>query len=834
MFQQLRKSVAALLIGVIYISPIIESTGRSVEPEHDYCIVGGGPAGLQLAYLMQTSGDPAMKYTVFERHAFPGSFFERYPRHRKLISINKRHTGRANADFKLRHDWNSLLVRDNVNALRFADFDESYFPHADSLVNYLNYFEQLAPLNIQYNTTVRTIQKMVGNSSHSQHDRDDGYFIVRTKDSSACEGSAGCERLASTTCRRVVVTTGFHKAYVPFPPTHDPDQVVEHYESVSLNASAFDNKEVLVLGKGNAALEIARQLLPHTARIHVVSRSRVHLSWETHYVGSLRAMNMQILESYQLKSMDTLVVEDAAHLAFERDPHSGRIRVYHTDTNTSGGACADSPETCEGGMFEEEATHISPVDHVVVCTGWQFDDTIFAVNSTPRMKTRKYPELTSSFESVNVPGLFFAGTLAHGRDWKRSSGGFIHGFRYTARALYRYFRVAHHASTWPSPVLASVAAGHTSSVVMPSSKGSARCQTLRLAVSTLARKLLYRINTMSGPYQMFGSLLDILLLNATTAEDETLVSSDTVGRVVESQRCVETIHLDESKCCSEGDCSMHGRYFSEVPADFAREFIVHHAHIPSTAMERFPRGSKVAFLTLALEYGSNFSGDGKDVFDPAHTDAGENIEHPDGPGIDSKFLHPVLRVHRVVVPDSSTSAEADAIDRYLEQEVATRGTPSRDDSFFASTTPKLLQTLCDEVELHGMGICQSVCYEGSSCWLDATDNNSSNATDASSSLQTLWPQVPKSPALVQALHRLICPESGAVGRSICFDHDVTAVHHMLEESKFEWWDADNHVRPLVEFLARVMHDPNSGDDDRLRFTDSEMDRIALDVRNSSF
>ena len=39
--------------------------------------------------------------------------------------------------------------------------------------------------------------------------------------------------------------------------------------------------------------------------------------------------------------------------------------------------------------------------------------------------------------SVNVPGMYFAGTLAHGKDWKRAAGGFIHGFRYTARALHR-------------------------------------------------------------------------------------------------------------------------------------------------------------------------------------------------------------------------------------------------------------------------------------------------------------------------------------------------------------------------------------------------------------
>ena len=55
---------------------------------------------------------------------------------------------------------------------------------------------------------------------------------------------------------------------------------------------------------------------------------------------------------------------------------------------------------------------------------------------TPRHKS-KYPLMHASFESTEYPRLFFAGTLTHARDYRVSSGGFVHGFRYTARALYR-------------------------------------------------------------------------------------------------------------------------------------------------------------------------------------------------------------------------------------------------------------------------------------------------------------------------------------------------------------------------------------------------------------
>ena len=62
----------------------------------------------------------------------------------------------------------------------------------------------------------------------------------------------------------------------------------------------------------------------------------------------------------------------------------------------------------------------------------------------------KYPALTSTYESANVPGLYFAGTVAHGPDWRQAAGGFIHGFRYTAKALSRILDTKLDQVLWPS------------------------------------------------------------------------------------------------------------------------------------------------------------------------------------------------------------------------------------------------------------------------------------------------------------------------------------------------------------------------------------------------
>lgn len=93
--------------------------------------------------------------------------------------------------------------------------------------------------------------------------------------------------------------------------------------------------------------------------------------------------------------------------------------------------------------------------HFVICaTGFKFDDSIFSGISVlwlstvfmhpclgslnvPLTPNGKHPLLTDEYESAGpgAEGLYFAGTLTHGLDYRKATGGFIHGFRYSARAL---------------------------------------------------------------------------------------------------------------------------------------------------------------------------------------------------------------------------------------------------------------------------------------------------------------------------------------------------------------------------------------------------------------
>src|SRR5437773_7666947 len=102
------------------------------QTSHAYVILGAGPGGLQLGYFLAQAGHD---YVILEAADGPGAFFETFPRHRRLLSINKVHTGYDDPEMNLRWDWNSLLG-DGGGPL-FKDVSRSYFPNADELREYL-------------------------------------------------------------------------------------------------------------------------------------------------------------------------------------------------------------------------------------------------------------------------------------------------------------------------------------------------------------------------------------------------------------------------------------------------------------------------------------------------------------------------------------------------------------------------------------------------------------------------------------------------------------------------------------------------------------------------
>uniref|UniRef100_A0A8D1SGM3 FAD-dependent oxidoreductase domain-containing protein 2 n=1 Tax=Sus scrofa TaxID=9823 RepID=A0A8D1SGM3_PIG len=437
------------------------SVSPASEPAHrDYCVLGAGPAGLQMAYFLQRAG---RDYTVFERAARPGSFFTRYPRHRKLISINKRYTGKANAEFNLRHDWNSLLSHDPQ--LLFRHYSSAYFPDASDMVRYLGDFADRLGLRVRYNTTIAHVTLNKDGQAWNGH-----YFILTDQKGQTFQ------------CSVLLVATGLS---VPNQVDFPGAEYMDGYESVSVDPKDFVGQNVLILGRGNSAFETAENILGVTNFIHMLSRSRVRLSWATHYVGDLRAINNGLLDTYQLKSLDGLLESDLANLAIVKD-HKGKFHITLKLYLEVGNHSADAIP-----LPEDESDNFAmrvPYDRVIRCLGWNFDFSIFSKSlrlSSGGDFSKKYPLVRASYESKGSRGLFILGTASHSVDYRKSAGGFIHGFRYTARAVHRLLEQRHHGVAWP-------ATEHP--------------------VTQLASAIIRRINEASGLYQMFGVLADVVLM----------------------------------------------------------------------------------------------------------------------------------------------------------------------------------------------------------------------------------------------------------------------------------------------------------------------------------
>lgn len=372
-----------------------------MQSHFDYLVLGGGPAAIQLGYYFQRDN---RDYLILEGGESIGTFFRLYPRHRQLISINKVYTGSSDPEICMRHDWNSLLTDDH--SFLFKQFSKEYFPPAQALLDYLQAFVEQHQIRVQCGTRIESVRRLA-----------EGFALTDTQGK-------------TYTCNRLIVASGVSKPYIPEIPGIE---LTENYENVSVDPQDFINQRVLILGKGNSAFETADNLISTAAMIHLASPCPIDLAWKTHYVGDLRAVNNNVLDTYQLKSQNAVL--DADTVSIRRD-ENGSFRVRFAYLHAEG----EVEELC--------------YDRVICCTGFRFDDSIFHADCKPELTIyNKFPHLTCEWESVNQSGMYFIGTLMQMRDYKKSTSGFIHGFRYNVQAFSQLLADKYHDQPWPFEVL---------------------------------------------------------------------------------------------------------------------------------------------------------------------------------------------------------------------------------------------------------------------------------------------------------------------------------------------------------------------------------------------
>ncbi|TCP56892.1 pyridine nucleotide-disulfide oxidoreductase [Tamaricihabitans halophyticus] len=396
-------------------------------------ILGAGPAGLQLGHILERA---QQDYLILEQGT-PGSFFSRHPRHRKLISINKVYTGHSDPELNLRWDWNSLLTDDP--RLRFAQYTEEYFPQAEHMLRYLSDFADLSGLRIRCGVRISHVT------------RDSGQFVLTD--------SAGRTYHAN----RLVVATGVPEPYVPDIPGIEH---AENYVDMPVDPREFTNQRVLILGKGNSGFETADNLIATASVIHLASKNPMTMAWKSKYVGHVRAVNNNLVDTYQLKSQNVIIDAECTRIERANGQYRAHFRYSHAHDE------------------EEEISY----DRVLCCTGFRFDDSIFAGDTRPALAiSARFPDMTSAFESTNIPNMYFAGTITQRLDHKKKQSGFIHGFRYNVRCLANIMALRTGEKQWPQ-------------------------QTLDPTPSQLAKTVLARVNQDSALWHQTGFIADILVV----------------------------------------------------------------------------------------------------------------------------------------------------------------------------------------------------------------------------------------------------------------------------------------------------------------------------------
>jgi thioredoxin reductase len=545
----------------------------------DYCILGAGPGGIQTAtYLLRDIANVSL--VVLEKRSTAGSFFQKFPIHRRLISINKRAFTKKqrDTDFQMRHDWNSLIDPDDYSGdqggrrrLLMQNYSTDYYPHASDLATYLDdWASQKLNGYISFDTEVRSIRKQKT------------VFHVDTLND-------------SWKCRNVISATGLH---VPkqFSGSLAHPKVIG-YESLSRDPVIFEGKRVAIIGAGNAAFEAASAISKVSAHTDIFASSAIKFAHQTHYPGAVRIPNAGFLDQYLLKSLDSFIPIDTKTFAKLKitEAFGGSLVLSMKGDKVVDNILASGKEAdCKSIEF------CFLYDYIIRAIGWTFDDSIFEGTTKPQMEKPgeitkrggKYPSMTAAYESTNVPGLYFAGAVSHALDFGESAGGFIHGFRYTSRALTRYLNVHNHGGMWPMAMLR----GKTHALMHVSQ----------------------RVNTASSLYQMYGTLADVFLIDVLQESNKDSSNEELI------------------------DVLKDARYFEDVPLKMVRE-----GRFSFNMDARFLASKRSKLIaTVTLEFGKDFHG--RFILDHGERNPSNGRKYTDEEWETrpSFFLHPVLRLYR--------------------------------------------------------------------------------------------------------------------------------------------------------------------------------------------